>query len=200
MAGQLRSPGSRSPRPDRVRRARAGVAARAVAALLLGGLLSACGPGGASFDGAVYRNGPLAFRVGELPPGWRRVEVEGASLSYRSDERAATILVNGRCHPPDEDTPLVALTNHLLIGSTAREIASQEVEPFDGREALRTRLRARWDGVPMSFDVYVMKKDGCVYDFVYMGDVAEGEAGSREFATFVSSFRTLPGSGMVKGR
>ncbi|MBX3224667.1 MAG: hypothetical protein KF795_29395, partial [Labilithrix sp.] len=100
-----------------------------------------------------------------------------------------------RCHKPDEGTPLVALTNHLVMGSTEREVLSQEAEPFDAREALHTKLRAKWDGVPMAFDIYVLKKDGCIYDFVYMGDPAAFEPGSKEFERFVRGFHTLPGSG-----
>ena len=78
-----------------------------------------------------------------------------------------------------------------------REIASQEAEPFDGREILHTKMRAKWDGVPMSLDIYVMKKDGCVYDFVYMGDPKGFDDGAKDFETFVHGFRTLPGSGTV---
>jgi len=158
------------------------------------------GGGGGGFDGAVYRRGPVAFQVGTVPSAWRSVEVTDASLAYRSDAHAASILVNGRCHKPDEGTPLVALTNHLVMGSSAREILSQEAEPFDGREALHTRMKAKWDGVPMAFDIFVMKKDGCIYDFVYMGAPDTFEAGAKEFETFVSGFRTLPGSGVVGGR
>ena len=120
-------------------------------------------------------------------------------IAYRDDAHGASILLNGRCHRPDEATPLLALTNHLLIGATAREIVTQETVPFDGREALHTKLRAKWDGVPIAFDIFVAKKDGCTYDFVYMGDPAAYDEGSRGFESFVGGFRTLPGSGLVPG-
>lgn len=157
-----------------------------------------CGAGGGPhLEGSVYRNGPVAFQLGTVPSAWRQVDVTDASVAYRDDVHAASILVNGRCHKPDDGTPLVALTNHLVIGSTMREIALQETEPFDGREALHTRMRAKWDGVPMALDIYVMKKDGCVYDFVYMGDPKGSEDGMKPFEDFVHGFRTLPGSGVV---
>ena len=152
---------------------------------------------GGAFDGQVYRNGRVAFRVGPVPQGWRAVEVHGESLAFRDDAHAASILVNARCGKVDEATPLVALTNHLLMGSTDREFISQEKEPFDGREALRTKLRAKWDGVPMALDIFVASKDGCVYDFVYMGAPAAYEAGASGFESFVRGFRTLDGSGVV---
>ena len=37
---------------------------------------------------------------------------------------------------------------------------------MDGREAMHTVMSAKLDGVPKMFDAYVLKKDGCVYDFV----------------------------------
>ena len=152
-----------------------------------------------SFDGSVYRDGPVAFQVPPAPQQWRAVSVTEGSLAYRDDAHGASILVNGRCRRPDEGTPLVALTNHLLMGSTAREVTVAETVPFDGREALHTKLRAKWDGVPIAFDIYVMKKDGCVYDFVYMGDPSAHDDGVRAFESFVRGFRTLPGSGLVQG-
>jgi hypothetical protein len=152
-----------------------------------------------SFDGAVYRDGPVAFQVAGVPADWRAIEVTEASLAYRDVRHGASILLNARCHRPDEATPLLALTNHLMIGATAREVVLQETVPFDGREALHTTLRARWDGVPLAFDVFVMKKDGCTYDFVYMGDPAAYDEGTRAFETFVRGFRTLPGSGLFTG-
>jgi hypothetical protein len=139
----------------------------------------------------------VAFQIGAVPPGWRPVEVTDASLAYRDETHGASILVNARCHRPDEGTPLLALTNHLLIGSTAREMLAQDTEPFDGREALHTKMRAKWDGVPIAFDIYVSKKDGCIYDFVFMGDPNAYEEGVRDFESFVRGFKTLRGSGTV---
>lgn len=139
----------------------------------------------------------MAFQLPPAPQGWRRVDVTDASLAFRDDTHDASILVNARCHKPDEDTPLVALTNHLLMGSTAREVATQATEPFDRREALHTRGSAKWDGVPMAHDIFVLKKDGCVYDFVYTGEPSHAEAGVPAFEQFVRGFRTLPGSGVV---
>jgi hypothetical protein len=161
-----------------------------------------CGVAGCGASGGqgtkgetIYRAGPIAFRLPETPPTWRQIKVSHASLSYRDDVHDASILVNGRCTTLDGDTPLLALTNHLVMGTTERTVESQSVEPFDGREALHTRLTAKLDGVPFGFDIFVLKKDGCVYDFVYVAsrDVIDG--GAPVFDAFVRGFRTLPGSG-----
>jgi hypothetical protein len=159
--------------------------------------LVACAATKSSFDGSVYRNGKVAFQLPEMPAGWRRIDVDDASLAFRDDAHAASVLLNARCLTADDRTPLVALTNHLLIGATEREYLSQGVEPFDGREALHTKVKAKWDGVPMLIDIYVLSKDGCIYDFVYFGEPRAAEEGSAAFEGFVRGFRTLPGSGVV---
>ena len=163
-------------------------------------LASACGCAGpktGTFEANVYRKGKVAFRIPEAPTGWRRIALADASLAFRDDAHAASVLLNARCLSADDRTPLVALTNHLLIGATEREYVSQAVEPMDGREALHTKLAGKWDGVPMAIDVYVLSKDGCVYDFVYIGAPAASDAGASAFESFVRAFRTLPGSGVV---
>lgn len=163
--------------------------------LLAGALTGAAGCGGASagLEGSVYRGTGVAFRVGEVPAGWERISVEDANLAYRDDAHRASVLVNARCGRKDDDTPLVALNAHLLIGTTDREVASQEVIPFDAREALHTRMSAKLDGVPRAFDLYVLKKDGCVYDFVYVGEPQMIEAGVPAFEHFVQGFHTIEG-------
>jgi hypothetical protein len=168
---------------------------------LLGIVGAACsaGRGQASFDGNVYRNGPIAFQLPALPTSYKRIDVDRASLAFRDDPHDASILLNARCLTADDRTPLLALTNHLLIGATEREYMSQATEPFDGREALHTKLKAKWDGVPMLIDVYVLSKDGCVYDFVYFGAATGWDGGAPVFESFVRGFRTLPGSGVVRG-
>jgi hypothetical protein len=150
-----------------------------------------------SFDGNVYRKGPIAFQLPDPPAGWKRIDVDDASVAFRDEPHAASVLLNARCLSADDRTPLVALTNHLLIGATEREFVSQVTEPFDGREALHTKVKAKWDGVPMLIDMFVLSKDGCVYDFVYFGAPSAFEDGAPSFEGFVRGFRTLRGSGVV---
>ena len=66
----------------------------------------------------------------------------------------------------------------------------EETVPFDRREARHVVLRARLDGVPRAIELYVMKKDGCVYD---LGLIAPPEHFARAraaFDAFARGFRT----------
>ncbi|WP_245678396.1 hypothetical protein [Chondromyces crocatus] len=102
----------------------------------------------------------------------------------------ATIAINGRCRGED-DVPLTALTQHLFLQFTERDILSQEVVPMDGREAMHTVLQAKLDGVPKKFDVWVLKKDGCVYDLLLVAHPAHFERSLDAFGHLVRGFSTL---------
>lgn len=152
--------------------------------------IAGCG-GGASFDGTVYRSADIAFRIPPAPASWQRISVSDAAVAYRDDERGATVVLNGRCNQ-EEDVPLIALTHHLFLRFTEREVLRQEVVPFDGREAMHSVLSAKLDGVPKVFDVWVLKKDGCVYDLILIADPARYAASEPAFSRMVRGFSTLP--------
>jgi hypothetical protein len=143
---------------------------------------------GPALSGGVYRDHGLVFHLGEMPPTWKGLDVKNARLAFRDDEAESTVLVNARCGQASDDVPLLSLTQHLFLMFTEREILEQEVVPMDGREAMHTVLRAKLDGVPKMFDAYVLKKDGCVYDFVHVSPNARGRT---EFEHFVRGFGTL---------
>ena len=152
-----------------------------VVALALGGV-AACGHGEA-FEGGVLHKGELAVRVGPVPEPWRRVSIEGADLAYRDEAHDASVLFDVRC-ARGSDAPLTVLTEHLIMGTTDRDFVTQDTVPLDRREALHTLMRAKLDGVPMQYDIYVMKKDGCVYDMVYVAPPARFTAGAPDFERF----------------
>jgi hypothetical protein len=163
-----------------------------VAAAAAGSLASACGP---SFDGTLYRTKEFAFRVPAAPASWQRLQAEGVSLAFRDEASGATIAISGRCGKDADDVPLASLTQHLFLQFTEREVLSQEVVPFDRREAMHTVLAAKLDGVPRKFDIWVLKKDGCVYDMDFIGDPARFDGAVGEFRKFVSGFATVPVDG-----
>ncbi|MEO6599793.1 MAG: hypothetical protein ABIQ16_07975, partial [Polyangiaceae bacterium] len=60
------------------------------------------------------------------------------------------------------------------------------------RAALRTEVSAALDGVKKQYLVYVLKKDSCVYDFMYIAAEPGAAAGARaEFEGFVQGFATV---------
>ncbi|HXN30363.1 MAG TPA: hypothetical protein VN894_00820 [Polyangiaceae bacterium] len=147
-----------------------------------------------TFEGGVLHKGELAVHFGPQPPGWRRVDVDGADLAFRDDAREGSTLFDVRCGHRDDDAPLSVLSDHLIMGTTEREIESRLTIPFDGREAMHTLLHAKLDGVPMQYDIYVMKKDGCVYDIVYVAPPAHFAEGAPDFERFTRGVHALSAS------
>ncbi len=171
---------------------------RFVPACVVATFLSSLGCGSAgrgSFDGSIYRDGPIAFRVSPVPNEWRAIGVSHATLAFRDDKKQSTIVLNARCGHLDEDTPLKSLEAHILIGTTEREVIEEALVPMDAREALHAKIHAKLDGVARTLDLFVMKKDGCIYDFLRVSPAGATETRSSEFEEWVGTFHTLPGSG-----
>lgn len=164
-----------------------------LAAMALTALSAGCG--GAAFDGGIYKGDGFAFRVPETPGGWRRLDLDGAALAFEARAEGAIVALNGRCGEEGEDVPLRSLTQHLFMQFTERVILEQSVVPFDGREAMHTVMVAKLDGVPRKFDIWVMRKDGCVYDLLYLAPPENFERGKETFRAYVSGFRALPREG-----
>lgn len=148
------------------------------------------GCGGPQFDGRVYDDGDISFRLSSVPRAWRRIDADGALLAFRDDDTPASIVVNGRCGKDGDDVPLRSLTHHLFIHFTDRNVLSQERVELDGRAALETELVARLDGVQKHYTVVVLKKDGCVYDFVHISPPSRGDSSRERFRTLVRGFST----------
>jgi hypothetical protein len=147
---------------------------------------------GARLEGGTYHAAHTSFRLGGLGPGWER-HTSDADVAFYQADLDAMIMVNSDCSV-DEDAPLKVAGNSLLIGFTERQIVGEELVQLAGREALHRRLRAKLDGVPLTIDMFVLKKDGCLYDLVYLAPPQTSARGAPEFARFVQSFTTEEGT------
>ncbi|MEM1413926.1 MAG: hypothetical protein AAGH15_03460 [Myxococcota bacterium] len=156
------------------------------AAALLLGLLGACG--GPGYDGRVYRDDEARYALEAPGDAWEALDVDAQNdLAWRHRGIGAVMQANARCDPA-LDIPLEALTAHLLIGFTERRDREETRVPMDGREALRTELRAKLDGVERSLVFVVLKKDGCVYDFALVAAPAHRDEAGAAFDALVASF------------
>jgi hypothetical protein len=76
-----------------------------------------------------------------------------------------------------------------LFDFTEQEVLSEELVPLDGREALRTHVVAKLDGVPREMVLVVLKKDGCVYDVALVAPRGDSFSRARPvFETLVAGF------------
>jgi hypothetical protein len=152
---------------------------------------TACRSGG--FQAGVYSKPGVRYAVTPPASGWRSVPVDESDLAWVSTTSEHSLAVDSTCDP-GQDAPLEILTNHLLMGFTDRERVSEALEQIDGREALRSRYRAKLDGVPLELELVVLKKDGCVYDFFYQSPPGLSDDKHADFERLVHGFKTEPTS------
>ncbi|MDD9966822.1 MAG: hypothetical protein OXR73_11385 [Myxococcales bacterium] len=149
-------------------------------------LLAGCASGG--FAGGVYDGPDVRYRL--VPSsGYTPLGIDEHDVAFEVSG-GGTVGVSSRCEGY-EDVPARALVGHLLFGTTDRVRRLEETTTVDGRGALHVVIDVALDGVPVTLDIFVLPKDGCLFDFVYVsprpGDPAERAA----FAQFVQSFRLL---------
>lgn len=175
-----------APRRSHPRHGRRRRAATAVVTAMLS-LLGACG-GGPSFDGSVLRKAHTAYRVGPLS-GFERVDAGDNDLAF-SRPGMGVIGVHATCGDYD-DVPPQALAGHLLFGTTHRRYLIDEEAQVDGRQARHMLVDAMLDGAPVELEVYVLVKNGCVYDLTHARAGNPQPAARQTFDAFVAAFAVL---------
>ena len=149
---------------------------------------SACA-GSSHFTDGVYDDGIVRYRIATPGRDWQRVSVGDNDLAF-NNEVLGTISINSTCKNY-EDVPKQALMNELLFGTRERFYRTEEVVTIDGRGALHNVIDLELDGVPLTLEVYLLAKDGCVYDITRVSSRAGYEPGRRVLHAFVSSFAVL---------
>lgn len=161
-----------------------------VRALVVFALAWGCGHPRATWHEAQNRlcGAGACFRVGDLPLPWLVVQQERAQVGFHNPDTGAVISANATCRDDAEAVPLDRLTGHLLIGYTERRIHAQQKVPLAEREALRTRASAKLDGVPVELELYVLRRNGCIYDLAHVAPPDRFTRGQLDFRRFVGGF------------
>jgi len=132
------------------------------------------------------------YQLGPLGPAWRVVQRHEGEIGFFNAELGGVIQSNAACRQDVEAAPLQSLLDHLLVGYTDRRVRSAETVPLVERDALRTVLDVKLDGVPMVLDLYVFKRNGCLFDLSFAA-APEGYArGAVDFQRFVGGFASRP--------
>jgi len=139
--------------------------------------------------GEVFEKGNLRYHVASVDVAhWKRIEVSGNDLAFMSLEGGFLLALNSSCKEYG-DPPLEVLVQHLLMGFTEREKLKSERRMLDGREGLHARYIAKMDGVARELDLFVLKKDGCVFDLSYIAPLGKGELWRGTFERMLSEFQ-----------
>ncbi|HEX5037357.1 MAG TPA: hypothetical protein VFX30_09395 [bacterium] len=160
-------------------------------------LLTLCACFGLDRRGGItgYKNGEAdagkaRFTVRRLPPPWKQPRRLLKQLVYENDPLAATIVVDALCGPKYDDAPLNRLAAEMFQRLQKPKIRSEKNVTLDGRSAVRMDGGGAIDGVPLEMSVVVMKKNFCLYDFIYFAPPQTFSQGKRDFEEFLNGFET----------
>jgi hypothetical protein len=131
----------------------------------------------------------VRYRIGDRGSGWSRIDAGDNDLAFEH-ATLGTMAINSTCEDYS-DVPEQALMNHLLFGTRQRKYVTEEMLTLDGRGAFHVVVELELDGVPVTLEVYLVKKDGCVYDLTRVSSRPAFEPGRADFRRFVEGFAVL---------
>lgn len=153
----------------------------------------AAGCGGWVGHGDTYysrRGDPTdaTYRFGQPGPGWAPLDQKGVQVAWYDESAEAAILLDSQCDEHGDST-LEQFTDHLRIDFREWEIVSQEQITLIDRAAVHTVVIASIDGViKTQLELYVVKKNGCLFDLEYIAPPRNFEQGRAAFARVVGGF------------
>lgn len=128
-----------------------------------------------------------AYQLPSLSPEWIRVEGRRTSQSFHH-RLGGTIATEVTCRDSD-DVPLDILTRHLLFGVANQEERSWVEWPLAGRLGRRTVVSGVLDGIPLLFDLAVIRRDHCTYDLMLIATAKVFQDRQRDFDRLLADFR-----------
>lgn len=156
--------------------------------------------------------GAVSFGIGLPGRKWRPYpeKESGVQVAWLRKGKSAVIQVRSQC-AEHGDSSLEMFTEH--IGADFGDWSVREVDTgkkdrrgrpvfkpvqahfrLAGRRALRSTIDAELDGVPITLEVVVVKKNGCLFDLTYISPPSSYEEGLGDFDKVVEGFRfPLPG-------
>ena len=162
---------------------------RAPLALALGAVIAFTGCAGRRIENGVYHS-DKGYRLTLPGSDWSVAADSKADLELRHQDGLAAMLANAECDERAKSRSAGLLFGQLLIGLRDRATIEQNEVSVNGRQALHRVLdgRVAADGAPTRIEAYVVKDQGCVYDFAYAAPPASFEEWRADFRRLVESF------------
>lgn len=158
-------------------------------------VLSGCLFGAAEPPGNIrgYNKGVVdlkvgSYRVGVLADNWTREESPEKALIFREKTTRSTIATDALCGENFDDASLEILSRHLIMGIDDLTMGTREKRMLADREALSTLWTGKLDGVAVSLQTVVLKKNTCLFDFYYIASPSDFAVSKADFEKFVNGF------------
>ncbi|MBI4404613.1 MAG: hypothetical protein HY537_10650 [Deltaproteobacteria bacterium] len=121
------------------------------------------------------------------PKNWTTTDEGEGDRAYKLSSGSLATLLSS-CNR-DPQASLELLTKHLLIGAREIEYRRQNKLKIGAAEGLYSSVQATMDGVSVELDLFVLRKNGCVFDFSLMNPKRLSDNDRDEFSTFIRSLQ-----------
>jgi len=152
---------------------------------------------GRDYRGGIMRyekgrifTGTKVFQVTYPPPPWQDPRLHYKEMIHENDRIQGTIVTDALCGPKFEDTPLAMLAKHLFYKLENPHMEPHRYFELEGREAIHVEGKGSMDGIPLRMAVVVLKKNACIYDFVYFAPPDRFREGVKDFENYYRSLKT----------
>lgn len=155
-------------------------------------VLAGCATGArARIENGVFHS-PKGYRVTLPGDAWTVTRDGRADLELRHRDGRAGIVVNAACGAQRSKGPLDVLARHLLSGFRDRSVVTREDVSVNGKVARHAVVEGRLGdgGEPTTVELYVMRDDRCLYDFLYAASPDTFDAGRADFERLVRTLST----------
>lgn len=129
------------------------------------------------------------FSFGMPGADWTPIDdVDDVQVAWFNPALAGIIELRAQCDEQG-DSSLEQYTDHLRIDFEDWAIVEQGKATLAGRAARRTVVDASLDGISRRNELWVVKKNGCLFDLRYHAAPENFAAGQRDFSAVVQGFR-----------
>ena len=119
---------------------------------------------------------------------FRKIDSEQADLAWQNEKSGNTIAVLSECSET-KDPSLSDLESEMSQALNDSKVVRTQNTQFEDREALRSLLEGKVDGVAVRVDVLTFKKNSCSYTLTYMGRAQGFEKEQGVFENFLKGFK-----------
>lgn len=119
---------------------------------------------------------------------FRKINSEQTDFAWQNEKSGNTIAVLSECSET-RDPSLSDLEAEVSQVLTDSKVIRTQPATFEEREALRTLIEGKIDGVSASVDVLTFKKNSCSYTLTYMGRSQGFEKDHAVFENFLKGFK-----------
>ncbi len=161
------------------------IVTRALCALLVGGALVNC------VSVNIPANKPQKSDVTVVAPTspFTQAQTEGAADAvWRNSKNGNNISYLTQCGDK-ADPELESIRHELALGLAEYRITGSQRFPYNSREALRSYIIGKVDGIETHMDVVIFKKNGCIYTLTLVGVANRLEGDTAAFNQFINGFK-----------